>query len=157
MSTFTHRRGFTLVEIFGFLVILAILAGVTVPRFFDFSDRAKTASAQTTLGAIRTGLANHYADKAGAGKPAYPTLAELVKPGTVIKEPIPVNPFNGLGTVEAVKSLKDAQNRVATGTSGWRYFVDNTADPPVAIFYPNSDEPTIISDGEGGLLPASRL
>lgn len=157
MATITHRRGFTLVEIFGFLVILAILAGVTVPRFFDFSDRAKTASAQNSLGAIRTGLANHYAEKARGGKPAYPTLAELTKPGTVIHERIPINPFNGMDTVEAVKSLKDAQNRAVTGTSGWRYFVDNAADPPVAIFYPNSDEPTVISDGEGGLLAASRL
>lgn len=152
------RRGFTLVEVIAVMVVLAILAGVAIPKFFDYSTEARTSSVQGTLGGVRSGLANFFANEMVTGSAgAYPTLAELNTLGTVMQEAIPTNPYNNLGTVEAVGTLADAQNRVTTGTSGWRYFVDNTATPPVAIFFCNDTTTTTVPDGSGGFVDANDL
>ena len=74
-----------------------------------------------------------------------------------MQEAIPANPYNDQSTVETVATLVDAQNRVVTGTSGWRYYVDNTATPPVKIFYCNDATTTRVSDGAGGFVDANDL
>lgn len=35
------RRGFTLIELIAVIVVLAILAGVAIPRYMDYSERAR--------------------------------------------------------------------------------------------------------------------
>ncbi len=152
------RRAFTLVEVIAVMVVLAILAGVAIPKFFDYSDEARTSAVQGTLGGVRSGLANYFANEMITNSVgAYPTLIQLNTVGTVMQESIPANPYNNLSTVEAVGSLADAQNRVVTGTSGWRYFVDNSATPPVKIFYCNNATTTRVSDGSGGFINANDL
>ncbi|MCH8985667.1 MAG: hypothetical protein IIB04_03525, partial [Acidobacteria bacterium] len=113
---------------------------------------------QGTLGGVRSGLANYFANEMitnGVG--AYPTLGELNTVGTVMQEAIPANPYNDRSTVETVAVLIDAQNRVVTGTSGWRYYVDNTATPPIKIFYCNDLTKTTVPNGSGGFLDANEL
>ena len=151
-------RAFTLVEVIAVMVVLAILAGVAIPKFFDYSDEARSSSLQGTLGGVRSGLANYFANEMitnGVG--AYPTLGELNTVGTVMQEVIPANPYNDRSTVETVAVLIDAQNRVVTGTSGWRYFVDNAATPPIRYFYCNDATTTRVSDGTGGFVNANDL
>lgn len=151
-------RAFTLVEVIAVMVVLAILAGVAIPRFFDYSDQARTSALQGTLGGVRGGLANFFANEMvvnGAG--LYPTLAELTTLGTVMQEALPNNPYNDRATVEAVPTLADANSRVNTGVTGWRYYVDNTATPPIAIFYANTNDTTTAPDGSGGFLDAHEL
>ena len=151
-------RAFTLVEVIAVMVVLAILAGVAIPRFFDYSDKARTSATQGTLGGVRGGLANFFANEMvvnGAG--LYPTLAELTTLGTVMQEALPNNPYNDRSTVEAVPTLADANSRVNTGVTGWRYYVDNTATPPIAIFYANTNDTTTAPDGSGGFLDAHEL
>ncbi len=151
-------RAFTLVEVIAVMVVLAILAGVAIPRFFDYSDQARTAAARGTLGGVREGLANFFANEMVVnGLGAYPTLAELTTLGTVMQEALPENPYNNRFSVEAVGTLADAQNRVTTGATGWRYYVDNTATPPVAIFFANSTDTTTAPDGSGGFIDANDL
>jgi prepilin-type N-terminal cleavage/methylation domain-containing protein len=152
-----RQRGFTLVEVIAVMVVLAILAGVAIPKFFDYSAQARASATQGTVGGVRAGIANFFANESVTGTAAYPTLVELTTIGTVMQEQIPANPYNNLSTVEAVGLLADAQNRVVTGTSGWRYYVDNTATPPVAIFYANDSTTTTVPDGSGGFLDANEL
>ena len=151
-------RAFTLVEVIAVMVVLAILAGVAIPKFFDYSDEARSSALQGTLGGVRSGLANYFANEMITNSlGAYPVLADLNAIGTVMQEAIPANPYNNLSTVETVAVLIDEQNRVVTGTSGWRYYVDNTATPPVKFFYCNDATTTRVSDGSGGFINANDL
>jgi len=152
-----RRTGFTLVELIAVMVVLGVLAAVAVPRFFDYTSRAKTASLQGSLGNIRSAISSYYADQSFSGTAAYPTLAQLTTTGTVLQSSIPANPYNNLSTVEEVTVLADANNRVTDDDTGWRYYVDNTATPPLAIFWANSSDTTTAPDPSGGNLTANEL
>lgn len=152
------RRAFTLIELIAVIVVLAILSGIALPKFFDYSARARSSAIQGSLGGVRTSIANFYANSAIAGaEPVYPTLAELTTPGTVMQEPIPANPYNGLNTVVAVSAQQASARTVVQQAAGWCYFVDNAQDPPIAIFYANSEEDTRVEDEQSGYTPANEL
>ncbi len=136
------RRGFTLIELIAVVVILAILAGVALPRYFDYAVQAKVSSAKGTLGGVRAGIANFMANNAiGGGAVDYPTLVELQTLGTVMQEALPDNPYNDLNTI-VVATAAEAAARTApviAGASGWAYYVDNTLTPSAYTFYANTD------------------
>jgi len=153
-----RRSGFTLIELIAVIVVLAILSGIALPKFFDYSARARSSALQGALGGVRTAIANYYANSAVTGaEPVYPTLAELTTTGTVMQEPIPANPYNGLNTVVTVTAQQAASRTVVQQAAGWCYFVDNTQDPPVAIFYANSTNETRVEDNQNGFTPANEL
>lgn len=132
--------GFTLIELFTVVIILAILAGVALPKFFDYAERSRDASCKGALGGVREGMANFLLDRSIAGSAAYPTAAELGTPGTVMQQDLPDNPYNNLNTILALSS-GDAAIRWTNGATGWCYYVDNFPPPvnaPVAVFWPNS-------------------
>jgi prepilin-type N-terminal cleavage/methylation domain-containing protein len=54
--------GFTLVELIAVIVVLAILAGVAVPRYFDFAQRARVSSAYATLQGMKQALVQYEVD-----------------------------------------------------------------------------------------------
>ena len=147
-------RGFSLVELIAVMVVLAILAGVAAPRFFSYSTEAKSSAVQGTLGGVRTGVATAFANSAFAGTPAFPTYAELMTVGTVMQEEIPENPYTGVKGVQNITNATSASTRAVSNTTtyGWNYFVDNTATPPVAIFWANStDETRAVESTSGGV------
>lgn len=47
---------FTLIELIAVLVLLAVLAGIAVPRYIDYTNRARQAADEGALGAIRSSL-----------------------------------------------------------------------------------------------------
>ncbi len=53
-----RRAGFTLIELIAVVVVLAILAGVALPRYFDHGDEARIAAARQARGAIATAITN---------------------------------------------------------------------------------------------------
>ncbi len=159
-SRMSHRgaRAFTLIELIAVMVVLAVLAGIAVPKYFDYAARARSASLQGSLGGIRTGVANFFADSSFNGSAAYPTFAELTTTGTVMQEALPANPYNGLNTVQSVnKAAADARTTSNLTQFGWNYYVDNSLTPPEALFYANSTDATTVADGSGGFIDSNDL
>ena len=86
-------------------------------------------------------------------------LAEMRTLGTVMQEALPANPYNNLATIQRITVLADAQSRAISNDDrfGWNYFFDNNANPPVAIFWCNSNEETTVLNANGQPIRANRL
>jgi prepilin-type N-terminal cleavage/methylation domain-containing protein len=131
------RKGFTLIELMAVVLILAILAGVALPKFFNYQNQAKEASCKGTLGGVRAGIANFYANEAiVSGSASYPTLGELTD-GSTMQEQIPENPYNDSNDVTTATTGQSSARTVIGGGAGWGYY-DGSAGGS-AVFYANSD------------------
>ncbi len=131
-------RAFTLIELMAVVLILAILAGVAMPRFFDYQSQARRASCQGTLGGVRAGIATFYANEAMInGTAVYPTLAQLTD-GSTMQEAIPENPYNSSADIALVNST-NADARFVAGGSGWNYFDGVNGGTGNAVFYANTN------------------
>jgi prepilin-type N-terminal cleavage/methylation domain-containing protein len=131
----THARkrtGFTLIELIAVIVVLAILAGVAMPKYFDYADKAKESATKGTLGGVRAGIANYYANTAIAGAATYPTLSQLTSIGTVMQEPIPDNPYKNAGGIRAATWNEASPPVDANAAEGWNY------DAATGKFWANS-------------------
>ena len=111
-------RAFTLVELIVIIVVLAILSGVAIPKYIDYTTSAKASAAKATLGAVRSAIANFYANQAVNGSARYPTLVELQTVGTVMQEVLASNPYNNSATIAA--AVWAATPPVA-GANGYNY------------------------------------
>ena len=98
------QAGFTLIELMAVVLVLAVLAGVALPRFLDYRVEARRASMLAVMGAVQEGLAliqMQYATGETAGLPGdfngdyYPdNLGDVVRPeptlfDAVLDTPIP--------------------------------------------------------------------
>src|SRR5262245_17147807 len=115
------RTGFTLIELIAVIVVLAILAGVALPKYFDYSAQARASSCKGTLGGVRSGVANFYANSAISGTAVYPTFAQVTAIGTVMQEPFPVNPYNNSTAVRNADTTWVSGNPPVSGAQGWAY------------------------------------
>lgn len=125
------RRAFTLIELIAVIVVLAILSGVALPKFFDYSAKAKESACRGTLGGVRSAIANFYSNSAVSGSPLYPTIAQLRTAGTVMQVDIPENPYNSDTRIRA--AAWDQNNPPVSGNCGWCY------DEATGRFWPNSN------------------
>ena len=145
----SHQRAFTLIELMAVVMILAILAGVALPKFFDYQTKSRESACKGALGGIRSGISNFYANEAvinGTGK--YPTLAQLIAANSVMQEILPENPYdhstgavtfpNGVEDVTLANATASPRDIVNGGTNGWAYF-EATLAGEVSIFYANTD------------------
>jgi len=74
-----RRRGaFTLIELIAVLMVLAVLAGVAIPRYFDFSQRARV-SRMAEQFKLLTRAVQQY--QMGNGEPAREVVWEVMFPG----------------------------------------------------------------------------
>lgn len=154
----TLGRAFTLLEVMVVVIVIGILAAVVVPRFGGVTEDAKASALQGGLGGVRSSIASFRARAVISGTAAFPTLAQLTTPGTVVQQEIPKNPYSGLSSVQEVSaSLAAARGVSAPDQYGWNYWVDNSTTPPQCIFYANTDSVTTVSDGAGGYKTANQL
>ncbi|MCX5688428.1 MAG: prepilin-type N-terminal cleavage/methylation domain-containing protein [Planctomycetota bacterium] len=123
-------RAFTLVELVAVIVVLAILAGVAIPKYIDYSASAKVSATKGILGGARSAIANFYANSAVSGTPAYPTLVQMQTLGTVLQEAVPANPYNNSATIAAATWSSTAPT---SGSNGWNY------DASTGRFWANSN------------------
>lgn len=123
-------RAFSLVELIAVIVVLAIISGVAIPKYLDYSTKAKESACRGTIGNVRSAIANFYANAALNGTPTYPTLVQLQTVGTVMQEPLPVNPYNNSNTIAAATW---AATPPTSGNAGWNY------DAATGKFWANSD------------------
>ena len=134
MNATAHQRtGFTLIELIAVIVVLAILAGVALPKYFDYASQAKVSSCKGTLGGVRAGIANFYSNSALTGTPSYPTYNELGTLGDVMQEALPENPYNNSSAIRNADTTWVAGNPPVSGAQGWAYDATN------GKFWANSD------------------
>jgi prepilin-type N-terminal cleavage/methylation domain-containing protein len=117
---FRRNSAFTLVELIVVIVVLAILSGVAIPKYFDYTTKAKEAACKGVLGATRSAIANFYSNAiVNSGTAAYPSLTNMQTVGSVMQEPMPANPYNGSTAVAAATYSSSAPP--VSGSSGWNY------------------------------------
>lgn len=56
-----RKKGFTLIELVMIIVILAILAAVAIPKYYDLQTDAKSAAEKGVVGGVRAGIHTYYA------------------------------------------------------------------------------------------------
>lgn len=112
------RNAFTLIELIVIIVVLAILSGVAIPKYIDYTAKAKESAARATIGAARSAIANFYANSALTGTAAWPTLVQMQTTGTVMQEALPANPYNSSNTISAATW---ATTPPTSGAAGYNY------------------------------------
>jgi len=65
LLTYSHRRGFTLMELMVVIAIIVILAGIILPNYAKRVDRAKMVRAEADITAIETAIAMYANDMGG--------------------------------------------------------------------------------------------
>jgi prepilin-type N-terminal cleavage/methylation domain-containing protein len=173
------RRAFTLIELIVVIVVLAILAGVAIPRYMNQNEYAKTAKLQDYLGKVRSAVAQFRLKASVDGAERYPTWQELCTQGTVLDGfattgsymysgssfEFFVNPFNNAPGIFGANTGNITQIQAAAGTiptsassvHGWVYFLNNSVSPPVFHFYSASPATTTVPNGSGGYKAANEL
>lgn len=131
--TLRTRKAFTLVELIAVIVVLAILSAVAIPKYFDYSAKAKESAVKGTLGAVRSAIANFYANAAVNGSAAFPTLVQVQTSGTVMQEDMPTNPYKSTPSNVISAATYNASAPPVSGTNGWNY------DASAGKFWANSN------------------
>jgi len=84
----SKRRAFTLIELLVVLVILALLAGLVLPKFLGRTDDAKVSKAKAQIGSFRSALNLYMLDNTEAPTTQQGLDALIAAPTT---QPIPKN------------------------------------------------------------------
>lgn len=75
-----RRRGqaFTLIELVVVIVVLAVLSGVAIPRYFNMRDQARLSTAKGNLATIIEAVNQSRMSTIVNGSPAWPATLDLV-------------------------------------------------------------------------------
>ena len=126
------KKGFTVTELVVMIVVLAVLLGLTVPKFIALSRKAAEGNTKHKLVQMRSAIAAYYGEHQGM----YPTddLSSLV-PQYI--EQIPQVRVPGYPPTAHVSN--GTYEQAYTKTGGWAYVNDPT-DPRYGDFFVNAEE-----------------
>lgn len=77
-----HRGAFTLVELVAVIVVLAVLAGVAIPKYHDMGARARVSSAKYARSTLESAVQHWRLDAAVNGAAAWPATLDIVLQST---------------------------------------------------------------------------
>lgn len=153
-----RRRAVTFIEATVVVIVLGIIAAMMLPRLGDSTDAARTESLKSKLADVRAAIKAYRTNAILAGVKHFPTADELLANGAVIPGEIGPNPFTNISGVQVVSAEAAAARAVSNlDRFGWNYFVDNSINPPTAIFYANCESATSATDAAGKPKLASQL
>jgi len=128
-------RGFTLIEVMITVAIIAIIAAVALPSYFDYVKRSKLTEARTNLSDMRTRLEQYFLDNRAypngcaapasgsppAGKIYLPTTAKYFTVTCALSPTTYTITATGTGNVNGFVFTINEQNVHATTSvpSGW--------------------------------------
>lgn len=127
-----NQHAFTLVELIVIIVLLAILSGVAIPKYIDYTARAKEAAARGCIGSAHSAIGYFYTNQMVLGAARYPTLVELSTLDVVLHEALPPNPYNNFGAIRADTFLASNPPINGGASAGYCY------DAAVGRFWLNS-------------------
>jgi general secretion pathway protein G len=83
-----RRRAFSLIELLVVLVILALLAGIVLPRFLDRTKDAQRAAAKTQISHFKSAIQLYMLDNNGEPPTTQQGLEALVQEPTTSPRPV---------------------------------------------------------------------
>lgn len=120
-----NQKGFTLIELVVVLVILALLAAVAVPKFFDLQKQAEAASVKAVLGNVKSALSIRMAKGLAEGE----DIAELAYDGS--------NPLDPMGDLLSNKP-ETYQGVIANSAEPGVWFDDDNAQDDLVYVLKNA-------------------
>jgi prepilin-type N-terminal cleavage/methylation domain-containing protein len=106
------RRGVTLVELITVIVVLAIMAGVALPVFFDHADEARTSADKGGIAGIKTAMIVTFGDNRMHNRPAANWIDDVTDiPNILVNDMLP----EGI-TINGAK-LEDSRGNTYTLTA----------------------------------------
>jgi prepilin-type N-terminal cleavage/methylation domain-containing protein len=137
------RPGFTLVELIAVIVVLAILAGVAVPRYFDSSTRARASALAGEYRAIRSAAQQYRLSHGGLGTSIGSDPSLPVE----LRSAFDVDPFARPAGSDARWSVS-ISNGQGSFSLWWRQQVpDGRADPVMLRFDAIVDDGNLSTGG----------
>ena len=72
MNVFKSKKGFTLIELLIVMAIIAILIGISLPRFRGMQDEGQKSKVRSNLATLRTAVEAYAASPRSNGRTKYP-------------------------------------------------------------------------------------
>ncbi|MBL8745814.1 MAG: hypothetical protein JNK58_05585 [Phycisphaerae bacterium] len=138
-----RSRAFSLIELVAVLLVLAVIGGIAVPRYFDMADRARSAADQAALSGMNSALQSAFMSHRVADAPDSSWITSI----------------DGVAATMESGKLPDGwvvQGDQLTDTRGNTYvFESETVLAPARIR--TADEPGVtLAGGSGGETPSAR-
>jgi prepilin-type N-terminal cleavage/methylation domain-containing protein len=77
MTIFKNKKGFTLIELLIVMAIIAILIGISLPRFRGMQDEGAKSKCRSNLATLRTAVEAYAASPRSNGRTKYPDASDL--------------------------------------------------------------------------------
>ena len=90
------RRGFTIIELMIVIAVIAILVGLTLPRFLGMQQEGNIAKAKGELRTLQTAVQSYYIHHSNTYPATLGALTTAVP--AIISAAVPTDPFNGTNT-----------------------------------------------------------